>query len=138
MRPVPYLYRRIVEAFEIRRCEMQLSQEALADLAGTADRSFSKCLRPDTPSGRLALMETLDAYATVLWADGFEIEIKAVEKPRLMTRAGLKRLIAERRSAKFSLKYMVTALERRGFVVIPPHSVEKAHAVRRNEAQAAI
>lgn len=70
-------YRAIMLELERKRLAMGLSQDRLSELMGVAERSYSKMLWPDSPSGRLATWDKLQKAIEVLFADGFEVVVRA-------------------------------------------------------------
>ena len=80
--PTPF-YRQVLLEVERRRQQMNLSQERLGEIAGIADRSYSKYLHPDTNNGRIAQWPTLQAVLETLFPDGFDVEIRPRKGPQL-------------------------------------------------------
>lgn len=70
------LYRLIMGELERKRIELGLPMWQVDDLAGVADRYFSKAIYCDTPSGRRAGWEVLDEFTTALFGRGFTVEIR--------------------------------------------------------------
>jgi hypothetical protein len=79
----PPLYRLVMLELERRRRQLGISMERICEIAGTADRSFSKALYPEAANGRVAQWITLQIYADVLWPDGLDIEIRPRNGPKL-------------------------------------------------------
>jgi hypothetical protein len=61
---------------ERRRRQLGISMDTLSDLAGFADRFYSKALHPDTPSGRQSRWETVQEMMDAIFPEGFDIEIR--------------------------------------------------------------
>lgn len=89
---VTAVYRAIVCEVEKRRLSVGISMERMSELMGAADRSYSKMVHADTPSGRIARWETLQSAIDVLFCDGFRLSIDATETGAL-TSAGARRRI---------------------------------------------
>src|SRR5262245_56793716 len=77
------LYRAVMLEFERRRAQLGISMERLSEIAGIADRAYSKLLYPDAANGRIGSWQSLQIVADVLWADGFDISIRARSGYRL-------------------------------------------------------
>jgi hypothetical protein len=87
------IYRAIMVELERKRLAMGMSMDRLSEIVG-AERSWSKMLYPDTSSGRQATWEKLQRAVDVLFADGFEVIVRAGET-KTGTTAGTKRLIRQ-------------------------------------------
>lgn len=87
-------YRAIMVELERKRLAMGLSMDRLSELMGVAERSYSKMVWPDTPSGRLATWDKLQKAIEVLYADGFEVVVRA-GMTLTDTTPGTKRLIRQ-------------------------------------------
>lgn len=70
------IYRAIMIELEDRRRARGISMDMMTELSGAAERSFSKALHPDTPSGRQANWDKLQQFVDVLYPDGFEVVIR--------------------------------------------------------------
>ncbi|MCK1706118.1 hypothetical protein IVA86_33135 [Bradyrhizobium sp. 146] len=70
------LYRSLLLELERRRQHTGVSMSELSDIAGAADRYFSKALHADTPSGRVARWETLEEFMQALFPHGYDVEIR--------------------------------------------------------------
>lgn len=70
-------YRAIMVELERKRLAMGLSQDRLSELMGVAERSYQKMVWPDSSSGRLATWDKLQKAIEVLFADGFEVVVRA-------------------------------------------------------------
>ena len=106
--PVTAIYRAIVIEVERRRLSVGISMEKMSELMGSAERSYSKMIYADTPSGRIAQWQTLQNAIDVLFADGFRLTID-VHKGEPLTSAGARRLIqaeAARWDAASSRRHM--------------------------------
>lgn len=82
MTPTP-IYRSIMLEVERRRLQLGLSMDRLSEIAGIADRAYSKALWAETVSGRVARYETLQCILDVLFPDGFDVAIKPKNGPEL-------------------------------------------------------
>jgi len=83
IRPVAPLYRAVVLELERRRLAIGISMDRLSEIAGIADRAWAKLLYPDTAAGRTGNWETLQLVSDVLFADGFDVVVKARTGPAL-------------------------------------------------------
>ncbi len=88
------IYNAIILELERQRMAMGLSMERMSELMGAAERSYAKLVYPDTPSGRVARWQTLQAAVAVLFCDGFQLRIDP-GKGGMLTPAGTKRLIMQ-------------------------------------------
>lgn len=86
------LYRAIVLELERRRQSVGISMERMSELMGTAERSYSKLLYADSPSGRVAQWETLQLAVDVLFCEGFKLFIEH-SADEALTPAGVKRKV---------------------------------------------
>jgi len=77
------VYRQIVLELERRRLAIGISMERLSEVAGIADRAYSKYLHSGTLSGRMAQWRTLQCLADALYPDGLDIRIVPRKGPRL-------------------------------------------------------
>jgi hypothetical protein len=73
---VPTVYRLLLLEIERRRRVLGISMERLSEVAGIADRAFSKYLHPDAGNGRIARWETLQVICDFLFADGLDVQLK--------------------------------------------------------------
>jgi hypothetical protein len=87
-------YRAIMVELERKRIAMGLSQDRLSELMGVAERSYAKMVWPDSASGRLATWDKLQKAIEVLFADGFEVVVRA-GMTLTDTTPGTKRLIRQ-------------------------------------------
>jgi hypothetical protein len=85
-------YRAIILELERKRLAMGVSMDALSELMGVAERSYAKMVHPDTVSGRLATWDKLQKAIDVLFADGFEVIVRA-GATATTTGPGTKRMI---------------------------------------------
>lgn len=100
-RPIPPIYNAMVLEVERRRLAVGISMDRMSELMGTAERSYSKMIYPDTSSGRMAQWATLQSALDVLFCDGFDLRMNvhrqmpsAVSTPAsVRTTEGTKRLI---------------------------------------------
>jgi hypothetical protein len=86
-------YRAIMLELERKRQAMGMSMESLSEIVG-AERSWSKMLYPDTPSGRQAGWDKLQRAIDALFCDGFDVIVRA-GATRTDTTPGTKRLIRQ-------------------------------------------
>jgi hypothetical protein len=89
---VPPVYWALVGALEERRLQIGISMERVAELAGTADRSFAKALSPESVSGRQVRFETLELYFGALFPEGYQLRVIPT-KSGAPTRDGTRRMI---------------------------------------------
>jgi transcriptional regulator with XRE-family HTH domain len=89
----PPIYRLFMLEVERRRRQLNVSMERLSEIAGVADRAYSKYLHSGSAHGRTARWETIQIIADALWPDGLDIEIKARKGPKL-TAIGMRHQIA--------------------------------------------
>lgn len=88
------IYRAIVVELERKRLAMGISMDMMSELMGVAERSYAKLVWPDTASGRQASWEKLQRAVDVLFADGFEVVLRAGAS-LTSTTPGTKRLIRQ-------------------------------------------
>jgi transcriptional regulator with XRE-family HTH domain len=89
----PPIYRLFMLEVERRRRQLGVSMERLSEIAGVADRAYSKYLHSGSAHGRTARWETIQIIADTLWPDGLDIEIMARKGPKL-TAIGMRHQIA--------------------------------------------
>jgi hypothetical protein len=77
------VYRSFWLEIERRRQQLAISQDRLSEIAGIADRSFSKYLLPETPTGRAARWETMQIVMDALYPSGFDIVVRPRNGPEL-------------------------------------------------------
>jgi hypothetical protein len=78
------VYRAIVLELERRRIALGMSMERLSEVAGLADRAYSKMVHPEGRGGRVAQWQTLQRVVDALFPDGVDIAIKG-ERGRQLT-----------------------------------------------------
>src|SRR5215211_4164390 len=66
-------YRSIMLEIERRRISLGISMDEASDRAGVADRSYSKILYADAPSGRQATWRTLQDVVDGLFPAGYDV-----------------------------------------------------------------
>jgi hypothetical protein len=70
------LYRAVMLEVERRRLQLDISMERLSEVAGNADRSYSKALHAETASGRVAGWPTLQNIIDTLFPDGVDVVLR--------------------------------------------------------------
>jgi hypothetical protein len=78
------VYRAIVVELERRRIALGMSMERLSEVAGLADRAYSKMVHPEGRGGRVAQWQTLQRVVDALFPDGVDVAIKG-ERGRQLT-----------------------------------------------------
>jgi hypothetical protein len=78
------IYRAIVLELERRRIALGMSMERLSEIAGLADRAYSKMVHPEGRGGRVAQWQTLQRVVDALFPDGIDVAIKG-ERGRQLT-----------------------------------------------------
>jgi hypothetical protein len=78
------VYRAIVLELERRRIALGMSMERLSEVAGLADRAYSKMVHPEGRGGRVAQWQTLQRVVDALFPDGVDVAIKG-ERGRQLT-----------------------------------------------------
>ncbi|MCA1831211.1 MAG: hypothetical protein LC750_00425 [Actinobacteria bacterium] len=73
--PVPALYRALMAVCEQRRAELGWSMSTTDDKSGLNDGHYSKMLYPDTPSGRMANLSTVELALCALFGRGYTVQI---------------------------------------------------------------
>lgn len=69
--------------------------ERMSELMGAAERSYSKLVYAETPSGRVAQWATLQAAIDVLFHDGFALRIDPAPDGALTSAGARRRIRAE-------------------------------------------
>ena len=85
------IYSAIVVELERKRQAMGISQDEMSELMGSAERSYSKMIHADTPSGRQATWPTVQKAIDVLFCDGFDLVLRRGGEP--LTSQGTRRKI---------------------------------------------
>jgi hypothetical protein len=77
------VYRALLLECERRRQQLGVSMERFSEFAGIPDRSYGKCLYPDSSAGRQATWETVQRIVDGLFPDGFDLIMKPRKGPGL-------------------------------------------------------